>query len=196
MYVAHDAFNRDLERLIGASEAGRRALPGRDRHLAIVQQAAPHPPQRRGRGAVAPPVRGGHRRGRDPDPHRHGGRARLARPPARADRRRDQGARRDRARRRAQGPGPGPVRAHDPRGAGRPSAARAPYGHRQAGTPSPRRSATQQGGLKGAAEYLPWVLDGATDETKTQVLRLLPPPARLLYRRVWEKKYRSSGRLA
>ena len=53
----------------------------------------------------------------------------------------------------------------------------------------------QQGGLKGAAEYLPWVLDGATDETKTQVLSLLPPPARLLYRR-WEKKYRSSGRLA
>jgi iron-sulfur cluster repair protein YtfE (RIC family) len=54
----------------------------------------------------------------------------------------------------------------------------------------------QQGGLKGAAEYLPWVLDGATDETKAQVLNLLPAPARLLYRRVWEKKYRNSGRLA
>jgi hemerythrin-like domain-containing protein len=54
----------------------------------------------------------------------------------------------------------------------------------------------QQGGLKGAAEYLPWVLDGATPETKTRVLDLLPPPARLLYRRFWEKSYRSSGRLA
>ena len=54
----------------------------------------------------------------------------------------------------------------------------------------------QQGGLKGAAEYLPWVLDGATDETKSQVLALLPPPARLLYRRVWDKKYRRSERLA
>jgi len=54
----------------------------------------------------------------------------------------------------------------------------------------------QQGGVKGAAEYLPWVLDGATDETKAQVLNLLPAPARLLYRRVWEKKYRNSGRLA
>jgi iron-sulfur cluster repair protein YtfE (RIC family) len=53
----------------------------------------------------------------------------------------------------------------------------------------------QQGGLKGAAEYLPWVLDGATDETTTRVLNLLPPPVRLLYRR-WVKKYRSSGRLA
>ena len=54
----------------------------------------------------------------------------------------------------------------------------------------------QQGGLKGAAQYLPWVLDGASHETKTQVLNLLPPPARLLYRRFWDKKYRSSGRLA
>ncbi len=54
----------------------------------------------------------------------------------------------------------------------------------------------QQGGLKGAAEYLPWVLDGATPETRTRVLGLLPPPARVLYRRFWEKKYRSSGRLA
>jgi iron-sulfur cluster repair protein YtfE (RIC family) len=54
----------------------------------------------------------------------------------------------------------------------------------------------QQGGLSGAAEYLPWVLDGATEETRTRVLHLLPPPARLLYRRVWEKKYRGSGRLA
>ncbi len=54
----------------------------------------------------------------------------------------------------------------------------------------------QQGGIKGAAEYLPWVLDGATQETTTQVLSLLPPPARLLYRRFWVKKYRGSGRLA
>jgi iron-sulfur cluster repair protein YtfE (RIC family) len=54
----------------------------------------------------------------------------------------------------------------------------------------------RQGGLKGAAEYLPWVLDGATDETRSRVLALLPPPARLLYRRVWEKKYRSFERLA
>jgi iron-sulfur cluster repair protein YtfE (RIC family) len=59
-----------------------------------------------------------------------------------------------------------------------------------------REIRAQQGGLKGAAEYLPWVLDGATPETRTKVLGLLPPPARVLYRRVWEKKYRSSGRLA
>jgi len=53
----------------------------------------------------------------------------------------------------------------------------------------------QQGGIKGGAEYLPWVLDDATLELKTHVLKLLPPPARLLYRSSWEPKYRRSGRL-
>jgi iron-sulfur cluster repair protein YtfE (RIC family) len=53
----------------------------------------------------------------------------------------------------------------------------------------------QQGGLKGAAEYLPWVLDGATPEITAKVLGLLPPPARLLYRR-WQKAYHRSGRLS
>ncbi|MFF4121009.1 hemerythrin domain-containing protein [Streptomyces sp. NPDC001714] len=53
----------------------------------------------------------------------------------------------------------------------------------------------QQGGIKGAAEYLPWVLDGATEQLKTQVLRLLPAPARVVYRRVWVPKYRKAARL-
>jgi Hemerythrin HHE cation binding domain len=59
-----------------------------------------------------------------------------------------------------------------------------------------REVRAQQGGLKGAAEYLPWVLDDAGPETRAKVLKLLPPPARLLYRRFWEPKYRSSERLA
>lgn len=53
----------------------------------------------------------------------------------------------------------------------------------------------QQGGIKGAAEYLPWVLDGAGEQTQTKVLHLLPAPARLMYRRMWEPKYRKSTRL-
>jgi iron-sulfur cluster repair protein YtfE (RIC family) len=53
----------------------------------------------------------------------------------------------------------------------------------------------QNGGLKGGALYLPWVLDGATDDVAGRVLQLLPPPARLLYRG-WERKYRHAGRLA
>jgi hypothetical protein len=46
-------------------------------------------------------------------------------------------------------------------------------------------------GLRGAAVYLPWLLDGAPDSTSAQVLGLLPPPVRLLYR-VWASRYRKS----
>jgi Hemerythrin HHE cation binding domain len=53
----------------------------------------------------------------------------------------------------------------------------------------------RQGGIRGASEYLPWVLDGATTEMRTKVLSLLPAPARVICRRVWEPKYRRSGRL-
>jgi iron-sulfur cluster repair protein YtfE (RIC family) len=53
----------------------------------------------------------------------------------------------------------------------------------------------QVGGVKGAAEYLPWVLDGATQETKATVLGTLPAPARLIYRTSWEPKYRKAVRL-
>ena len=53
----------------------------------------------------------------------------------------------------------------------------------------------QNGGIKGGALYLPWVLDGATDDAKRRVLKVLPPPARLLYRG-WERNYRNAGRLA
>jgi hypothetical protein len=51
------------------------------------------------------------------------------------------------------------------------------------------------GGIRGAGQYLPWVLDGAAEATRTKVLRTLPPPARLLYRGLWEPRYRRSGRL-
>jgi hemerythrin-like domain-containing protein len=54
---------------------------------------------------------------------------------------------------------------------------------------------SQQSGLKGAAEYLPWVLDGANPAYTATMLRVLPAPARLLYRLIWEPKYRTSERL-
>lgn len=50
-----------------------------------------------------------------------------------------------------------------------------------------------QGGLRGGAAYLPWVLDGATADLQQRVLALLPPPARVLYRRVWAPKYRRTS---
>jgi Hemerythrin HHE cation binding domain len=54
---------------------------------------------------------------------------------------------------------------------------------------------SQQGGLKGAAEYLPWVLDDAHPAYAATLLGFLPAPARLMYRAIWEPRYRSSQRL-
>ena len=40
-----------------------------------------------------------------------------------------------------------------------------------------------------------WVLDDAPDSARETVLKVLPPPARLLYRMRWEPRYRRSLRL-
>jgi hemerythrin superfamily protein len=44
-------------------------------------------------------------------------------------------------------------------------------------------------GMKGAAEFFPWLLEDAPDPTRDQVLALVPPPVRILYRRVWAPRY-------
>jgi Hemerythrin HHE cation binding domain len=44
-------------------------------------------------------------------------------------------------------------------------------------------------GLSGGAEFFPWLLDGAPDATRIHVLSMYPPPVRLLYRRVWAPRY-------
>ncbi|MBF4997636.1 hemerythrin domain-containing protein [Nocardia sp. BSTN01] len=49
-------------------------------------------------------------------------------------------------------------------------------------------------GLSGAAEFLPWILDGLPSIERAAVLRQLPAPARLLYRRVFEPRYARAGR--
>lgn len=53
----------------------------------------------------------------------------------------------------------------------------------------------QQQGIKGAAEYLPWVLEGASGQIQATMMQMLPPPVRLIYRRMWEPKYRKANRL-
>jgi hypothetical protein len=50
-------------------------------------------------------------------------------------------------------------------------------------------------GMGGGATYPPWVLDGADAATRDAVLKVIPLPARALFRRVWEPKHRASGRL-
>ena len=46
-----------------------------------------------------------------------------------------------------------------------------------------------QGGLRGGVEYVPWVLDDAPQTARARFLRLLPIPARLLYRLAWSPRY-------
>jgi non-ribosomal peptide synthetase component F len=46
------------------------------------------------------------------------------------------------------------------------------------------------GVLRAGAAYLPWVLDSAAPEMRAKVLDVLPLPARILCRRVWEPRYR------
>jgi Hemerythrin HHE cation binding domain len=49
-------------------------------------------------------------------------------------------------------------------------------------------------GLRGGAEFFPWMLDGASADTSKRVLSTLPPPARLLYRAVWRPRYARTPR--
>jgi len=49
-------------------------------------------------------------------------------------------------------------------------------------------------GLRGGAEFFPWMLDGASADTSKRVLSTLPPPARLLYRTVWSPRYARTPR--
>ena len=49
-------------------------------------------------------------------------------------------------------------------------------------------------GLRGAAEFFPWMLDDAPPATRKRALGLLPPPARLLYRAVWAPGYARTSR--
>jgi hypothetical protein len=56
-----------------------------------------------------------------------------------------------------------------------------------------REIARTLGGLRGGAAYLPWVLDGAPAAMQRRVLAVLPAPARVLYRRIWAPRYRRTA---
>lgn len=45
-------------------------------------------------------------------------------------------------------------------------------------------------GLRGGAAFFPWLLDGAPEPTIKRVLDILPRPVRVLYRRRWAPRYR------
>ena len=45
------------------------------------------------------------------------------------------------------------------------------------------------GGIKGAAEFFPYIMSGADPERGSQALSIFPPPLRLLIRRVWQPRH-------
>lgn len=49
-------------------------------------------------------------------------------------------------------------------------------------------------GIRGAAWFFPWLLDGATPEQAAGALTLLPPPLRPVHRRIWKPRYDSRMR--
>lgn len=51
-------------------------------------------------------------------------------------------------------------------------------------------------GLRDAPGYFPWLLEGAPTATVSKVLAILPPPARLMYRAVWAPSYRRTVKSA
>jgi iron-sulfur cluster repair protein YtfE (RIC family) len=48
-------------------------------------------------------------------------------------------------------------------------------------------------GIKGAARYVPWILDGMAPEGQRRFLAALPAPARVISRILWEPRYRQRG---
>jgi hypothetical protein len=48
-------------------------------------------------------------------------------------------------------------------------------------------------GLKGAASYVPWILDGVAPAGRQRFLAALPAPVRAINRLLWEPRYRQRG---
>jgi iron-sulfur cluster repair protein YtfE (RIC family) len=57
-----------------------------------------------------------------------------------------------------------------------------------------RKAVGKSQGLRGGAEFFPWMLDGAPADTNKRILRMLPAPARLLYQAVWRPSYARTPR--
>jgi iron-sulfur cluster repair protein YtfE (RIC family) len=194
MYVAHDAFNRDLTRLVAAAEGGRglseaasttwRGFAKQLHNHHTAEDTALWP---RLGAAVADPVE--HRVLADMEREHAALDPRIEQVDAAIAAKDDQ-ALADELRALAAGLSAHMV--HEETEALPLLERRLGQGGWEAFT---REVRERQGGIKGAADYLPWVLDGADEQVQAKVLQLLPAPARLLYRRSWLPRYRRSNRL-
>ena len=52
----------------------------------------------------------------------------------------------------------------------------------------------RRGGLSSAAEMFAWMADGAAGDQSRAVIATLPPPARLIYRAIWNPRYHRTKR--
>lgn len=52
----------------------------------------------------------------------------------------------------------------------------------------------RQNGLSGGAEMFPWIADGGDEESAKAAIATLPPPARLIYRAIWNPRYHRTQR--
>lgn len=52
----------------------------------------------------------------------------------------------------------------------------------------------RKGGIRGASQFLPWLLDGVSADQAQLVLAELPAPLRLVYRRIWQPRYARPAR--
>jgi iron-sulfur cluster repair protein YtfE (RIC family) len=48
-------------------------------------------------------------------------------------------------------------------------------------------------GIKGAAIYVPWILDGSAPDGQRRFLAAMPAPVRVISRLLWEPRYRRQG---
>jgi hypothetical protein len=55
------------------------------------------------------------------------------------------------------------------------------------------RAMARKQGIKGAAIYIPWIVDGASGEERKRFFGQLPPPARVVNTLVFEPRYRNMG---
>jgi iron-sulfur cluster repair protein YtfE (RIC family) len=52
------------------------------------------------------------------------------------------------------------------------------------------RAMARKQGLKGAARYVPWIVDDTTADERDRFFGVLPPPVKVINKLVWEPKYR------
>ena len=68
-----------------------------------------------------------------------------------------------------------------------------PVGLHASGLARLLREMRRRQGVRGAAIYVPWILDGAAPDGQRRFLAALPAPVRVISGLLWEPRYRQRG---